>query len=58
MTKDDAGREWISKVELRPEIEFIGENPSKDRLAELHEKAHHECYIANSIKSSVEIHSE
>ncbi len=55
MTKDGDGPEWISEVLLDPEIEFIGEPPTKARLAELHEQAHRECYIANSIKSRVEV---
>ena len=55
MTKDEDGKEWISKVLLDPEIEFVGEPPTMARLTELHEEAHRECYIANSIKSAVEI---
>lgn len=57
MTKDEEGKEWISRIRLDPEIEFVGEVPTKDGLARLHDQAHHECYIANSIKSTVEVNA-
>jgi organic hydroperoxide reductase OsmC/OhrA len=56
MEKNDEGREWISKVELYPEIVFEGVGPSSEILSRLHDEAHHECYIANSIKSEVVVH--
>ena len=53
MTKNDDGKEWISKITLCPTIVWIGDNPDNDQLAELHHEAHELCYIANSIKSDV-----
>ena len=55
MTKNDAGKEWISKITLNPTIVWIGEAPSQEQLAELHHEAHEVCYIANSIKSEVKV---
>ena len=53
MTKNEAGKEWISKITLDPTIVWIGEAPTEEQLAELHREAHELCYIANSIKSEI-----
>src|SRR3954471_22066305 len=54
MTKNDQGKEWISKITLNPKIVWSGENvPTAEELAEMHHSAHELCYIANSIKSEV-----
>ena len=58
MTKNDVGKEWVSKITLNPTIVWIGDAPSEEQLAELHHEAHGLCYIANSIKSEVVILSE
>ncbi len=47
------GRQWLAKITLDPQIEWIGPVPSSERLAALHCDAHRECYIANSIKSEI-----
>lgn len=49
----DDGRKWIAKITLDPQITWIGDAPSADELADLHHRAHRECYIANSIKSEI-----
>jgi organic hydroperoxide reductase OsmC/OhrA len=50
------GRQWISKITLDPQIEWIGDKPPTDEeLGDLHHHAHEQCYIANSIKSEVVI---
>ena len=53
MTKNDAGKEWVSKITLNPTIVWIGTAPSEEDLAEMHHAAHEGCYIANSIRSEV-----
>ncbi|CAN5498166.1 OsmC family protein [soil metagenome] len=47
------GRQWLAKITLDPNIEWLGDAPNAEELAELHHDAHRECYIANSIKSEV-----
>lgn len=47
------GRQWMSKITLDPHIEWIGEPPTDHQLADLHYRAHEQCYIANSIKSEI-----
>ena len=54
MEKDERGKLAITRITLRPEIEFSGEKrPSDADLASLHHAAHEECYIASSIRSEV-----
>jgi organic hydroperoxide reductase OsmC/OhrA len=56
MTKEDDGRQWISKITLHPKIIWSEEKtPTADELAAMHHSAHQECYIANSIKSEVHV---
>lgn len=56
MAAMEDGRQWIAKITLDPQIEWSGERlPSLDETAELHHKAHKECYIANSIRSQITI---
>ncbi len=50
----DDGRQWLAKITLDPQIEFIGNKiPTDAELADLHHRAHRECYIANSIKAEI-----
>ena len=54
MTRNAAGKPWISLVTLRPDVTFGGDRePSGDDLLQLHHRAHMECFIANSVKSEV-----
>ena len=52
--KDQAGRLAMIKVTLRPQVRFGAEKtPTPEELANLHEQAHHACFIANSVKTEV-----
>jgi organic hydroperoxide reductase OsmC/OhrA len=56
MTKNDAGKLWVSKVTLRPEIVWGGETqPTAAQIHDLHHHAHQECFIANSYRGEVVI---
>lgn len=52
MTTEDR-RTWVSRVELAPVVEWQDAEPPADKIAELHDKAHHLCFIANSVKTEV-----
>lgn len=55
MGKDDLGRLFITHVTLKPKALFIGDNlPTKDELLLMHDKAHKECFIANSVRTNVQ----
>ncbi|MEO8717333.1 MAG: OsmC family protein [Burkholderiales bacterium] len=56
--KNAEGREAMTHVTLRPVVTFSGRKPSAEEHAQLHEDAHHQCFIANSVKSKVAIKPE
>jgi len=49
----DAGRTWVARVDLNPVVTWSGKVPSVAEVAKLHDKAHHLCFIANSVKTEV-----
>jgi organic hydroperoxide reductase OsmC/OhrA len=54
MAKTPEGREWIAKITLDPQIEWLGDTiPTAEQLADLHHRSHEMCYIANSIRSEI-----
>ena len=56
MTKNAAGKNWISEVTLHPKILFSGpKTPDQPEIAALHHEAHEECFIANSVKTDVRV---
>ena len=58
MSKNDEGRLAMTRVTLRPRIAFSGDRPpSPDEIGQLHHEAHERCFIANSVKSLVEVES-
>jgi organic hydroperoxide reductase OsmC/OhrA len=56
MTNNDQGKLWMSDVSLRPEVTFAGERqPTRAELEALHHQAHEECFIANSVRTRVDV---
>lgn len=54
MTPNEAGKLYISSVTLRPRLTVEGEaDPAV--VAECHQRAHEECYIAHSIRAEVRV---
>ena len=53
MKTEEDRRTWVARVDLHPVVTWQGEGPSAEKLAELHDKAHHLCFIANSVKTEV-----
>jgi organic hydroperoxide reductase OsmC/OhrA len=59
MEKNADGKLAVTRVELRPRIAFSGERrPTPDEIAKLHESAHHNCFIANSVRTEVTVHPQ
>ncbi len=58
MSRTARGRFAVTKVTLRPTIAFRGEVPDDARLADLHERAHGACFIANSVTSEIVVEAE
>ncbi|MCZ6756314.1 MAG: OsmC family protein [Gemmatimonadetes bacterium] len=55
LSKDDEGRMAITRVTLRPTITFGGDPPAAADLTRLHQQAHHECFIANSVHTAITV---
>lgn len=56
MEKNEAGALVVARVVLSPQVKFSGDKvPSAEELRGLHESAHKNCIIANSVLTRVEI---
>lgn len=56
LDKNEEGKMAITQINLHPVVEFSGEKlPSAELLNSLHEKAHRNCFVANSIKTKVNV---
>ena len=56
MAKDAEGREAVTRVTLRPAVTFSGAlAPDDGAVARLHHEAHESCFLANSVKTVIEI---
>ena len=54
MGKNAEGRTAMVRIALRPKVTFSGEKrPSESELRAMHDFAHHECFIANSLKTEI-----
>jgi len=55
MAKNEQGRLAITHVTLHPKIVWAGPEPDAETLERLHHRAHVECFIANSVTTSVTV---
>ncbi|UXH79247.1 OsmC family protein [Roseateles amylovorans] len=56
MTPNERNKYWVSSVTLHPRILFSGDQmPSKAKIEAMHQEAHDECFIANSVKTDIQI---
>lgn len=56
LEKDAEGRLAVTRIELRPEATFAeGVAPTAEELRRLHESAHRNCFIANSVKAAITV---
>lgn len=55
LEKNEDGRLAITRVHLKPEVEFSEDcgKMTQDMVMQLHDKAHAECFIANSVTTRV-----
>ena len=54
LAKDAAGRLAMTRVTLRPLVRFgVDKVPGPEELRQLHDQAHHACFIANSVNFPV-----
>ncbi len=58
LEKNSSGKLAVTRVTLRPQISFSeGLAPSAEKLEKMHHLAHQECFIANSVHTSISIES-
>ncbi|MDB5810046.1 MAG: osmotically inducible protein OsmC [Betaproteobacteria bacterium] len=56
LNKNAAGKMAVTQVDLHPKIAFSGaKQPTAADLDALHDKAHKECFIANSVTTEVKV---
>jgi organic hydroperoxide reductase OsmC/OhrA len=54
MARNAAGKMAMTEVSLRPEVLFSGDKvATREQVDGLHHEAHEECYIANSVTTTV-----
>ena len=58
MTKNERGVPWVSTVTLHPRITYTGSKmPTPEEQNQMHHAAHEGCFIANSVKTDVQVKS-
>ncbi|MBC7001585.1 OsmC family protein [Photobacterium sp. BZF1] len=56
LEQGEGGRFSMTQVTLRPNIVFSGaRTPSKETIEKMHNVAHQNCFIANSVKTEINI---
>jgi organic hydroperoxide reductase OsmC/OhrA len=56
MTKNERGIPWVSRVVLSPRIQYRGARvPTRSEARQLHDDAHGECFISNSVKTQISV---
>ena len=56
LTKNERGIPWVSTVTPSPRITYGGsKTPTSEEQSEMHHAAHEGCFIANSVKTEVNV---
>ena len=55
MTKGENGVPWVSTVVLTPKVAYGATRPTEAEEDDLHHRAHHECFISNSVKTTITV---
>lgn len=56
LEKNENGKLAITKVILKPQISYAaGSEPDRATLQKMHDSAHRNCFIANSVKTLIEV---
>jgi organic hydroperoxide reductase OsmC/OhrA len=59
LEKNADDRLAVTRATLRPRVVWGGDRtPTHDEIEKMHEKAHHACFIANSIRTEVSIEQQ
>ena len=55
LEKNAEGQFAVTRVTLHPQVKFGGNGPDAATHRQMHDKAHHACFIANSVKTDVTV---
>lgn len=55
MRRVESGVQAITDVELRPVIRWNGDEPPAEAVVDLHDRSHHQCFIANSVRTNITV---
>lgn len=56
LAKNEDGKMSVTEITLTPEIVYNGDKqPTSEQLKSLHEKSHKNCFIAQSLKTKVNV---
>lgn len=55
LEKNAEGKLAVTRVVLRPKVAFGGTRPSAEEIERLHHAAHEHCFIANSVRTEIEV---
>ncbi len=58
VSKNEEGKLSVTSVTLKPVITFSGDQPTHEQIASFHEMSHEQCYIANSVKTVINVIQE
>ena len=59
MTPDERGQSWVSVVDLAPRVVYAeGRAPEPAHEADLHHRAHEQCFIANSVRTDIRVRTD
>ena len=48
------GKDFVATIALAPRVRFSGSlQPTPEEIVALHERAHDDCFIANSVKTAI-----
>ncbi len=54
MERDEGGKMAMTRVTIRPMVKFSGDKrPKMKDLERIHHQSHEQCFIANSVKTTV-----
>lgn len=56
LTSNTEGKHWLAQVDLSPRVTWTNVAPHRQIVEGLHHAAHENCYIANSVKTKIEVH--
>jgi len=52
---DAEGRLAVTRVTIRPQVDYAGARPGEEERDRLHHEAHAACFIANSVRTRIEV---